>query len=185
LVAILVIITAWYRIQPPWWDNAGDLREMQDNIATGAGYEGTDEYTPVGADPTAIDKGARSVTVDGPAHAAIHVFRWHAESKSFTAQMSAPDQLALRLFPYPAWRVEVNGRSVQTSARAGSGQMLVPVEAGLNRVEIVFVRTWDRTVGGLISLITALSIALCAFLPSRRRRTSDLEHPQLGPRPEV
>jgi len=24
---------AWKRIQPPWWDNNGDLREMQDNMA--------------------------------------------------------------------------------------------------------------------------------------------------------
>ena len=62
-------------LQPPWWDNAADLREMQDNMATGAGYEGTDEYTPVGADPSYVDKDARRVTVDGPAHAAIHVSR--------------------------------------------------------------------------------------------------------------
>ena len=90
---------AWHRIQAPWWDSAADLREMQDNMATGTGYEGTDEYTPLGADPAAIDKEARNVTVAGPAHAAIRVSRWDAESKLFTAEMSAPDQLALRLFP--------------------------------------------------------------------------------------
>ena len=45
---------------------------------------------------------------------------WKAESKSFTAEMSAADQLAVRLFRYPAWRVEVNGREVETAARAGS-----------------------------------------------------------------
>ena len=49
------------------------LREMQDNMESGAGYEGTDEYTPMGADPAAIDKTARDVTVEGPARAAIHV----------------------------------------------------------------------------------------------------------------
>jgi hypothetical protein len=157
-ISVLVIVMAWHRVQAPWWDNASDLREMQDNMATGAGYEGVEEYTPVGADPGVIDKDARSVSVDGSAHAAIRVQRWEAESRIFTAEMSAPDQLALRLFRYPAWRVEVNGRVVETAAKADSGLMLVPVEAGMNRVQIRFVRTWDRAVGGWISALTLILI---------------------------
>lgn len=157
-VSILVVVGAWRYAQAPWWDTAADLREMQDNMATGAGYEGTDEYTPLGAEPGPSDKQARNVTVDGPSHAAIHVQQWDAESRIFTAEMSSADQVAVRLFRYPAWRVEVNGRVVETAARAETGQMLVPVGAGMNRVEIRFVRTWDRTAGGLISLITAISV---------------------------
>jgi hypothetical protein len=155
-LSIVVIVVGWTRVQAPWWDNAGDLREMQDNLATGAGYEGTDEYTPLGADPGATDKDARKVTVAGPAHAAIRVLAWNAEFKSFTADVSAPDQLALRLFSYPAWRVEVNGHAVAPTERQGTGQMLIPVEAGMNRVELKFVRTWDRTAGGWISVVTIL-----------------------------
>jgi hypothetical protein len=146
-----VVGMAWLRIQPPWWDNAGDLREMQDNMESGAGYEGTDEYSPLGADPGAIDKDARRVTVDGPQHAAFHVFEWNVREKVFTAEMSAPAKLALRVFNYPAWRVEVNGRLVQADAREGTGQMLVPVGAGVNRVVITFARTWDRIAGVWIS----------------------------------
>jgi hypothetical protein len=157
-VGVLVIATAWHRIQPPWWDNAGDLREMRDNMSDGIGYEGVDEYTPVGADPTAVDKDARKVKVDGGAHASIRVLQWIAESKSFTAEMSAPDRLALRLFSYPAWKVEVNGRVVSTSRHEGTGQMMVPVEAGMNRVQITLARTWDRTAGGWISLITVFAV---------------------------
>ena len=160
LLSILVIVMAWHRIQAPWWDNAADLREMQDNMESGAGYEGTDEYTPQGAEPSAIDKDARKVTVDGPARADIHVLQWNAESKAFTAEMSGPDQLALRLFPYPAWRVEVNGHTVETGAREGTGQMLVPVQAGRNRVQIHFVRTWDRALGGWVSLMAAGAVVL-------------------------
>jgi len=145
---------------------------MQDNMATGAGYEGVEEYTPIGADPTAIDKDARNVTVDGPARAAIHVYRWEAESRTFTAEMSAADRLRLRLLQYPAWRVEVNGHVVETTARAGTGQMLVPVAAGMNRVEIRFVRTWDRSLGGWISFITAISVVV--WILTSRSRTSDL-----------
>jgi hypothetical protein len=173
-VSILVIVVAWQHAQAPWWDNAADLREMQDNMATGAGYEGVEEYTPIGADPAAIDKDARNVTVDGPAHAEIHQYRWEAESRMFTAEMSAPDQLTLRLLQYPAWRVEVNGRVVETSARPETGQMMVPVGAGMNRVEIRFTRTWDREAGGWISLLAAIMMITRILVASERRRPSDL-----------
>ncbi|HTZ84623.1 MAG TPA: 6-pyruvoyl-tetrahydropterin synthase-related protein [Candidatus Acidoferrales bacterium] len=158
VASLLVIVGAWSKIQAPWWDNAADLREMQDNMSDRIGYEGTDEYTPVGAEPSTIDKTARNVTVDGPARAAIRVQQWNAESKTFTAEMSASDELALRLFPYPPWKAEVNGHVVQTGVRRGTGQMLVPVEAGMNRVQITFVRTWDRRAGGWISGICALGL---------------------------
>jgi hypothetical protein len=167
-ISILVIVVAWQRIQSPWWDNAGDLREMQENMADRVGYEGTDEYTPIGADPGAIDKNARNVTVAGPAHAAIRVSRWEAESKTFTAEMSAPDKLALRLFRYPAWQAEVNGRVVET-ATADAGQMLVPVEAGVNRVQISFIRTWDRLVGGWISLLTTVPLIVWTLRTKRTK----------------
>jgi hypothetical protein len=167
--SILVIVLAWHFLQPPWWDNAADLREMQDNMQAGTGYEGTDEYTPAGAEPTAIDKDARNVTVAGPAHAAIRISRWDAESKVISAEMSAPDQLKLRLFRYPAWRAEVNGHVVPT-ASTDTGQLLVPVEAGMNRVQLVFVRTADRSAGAWISLLTLLTVII--WTKRLRRRNS-------------
>ncbi|MGB8968513.1 MAG: 6-pyruvoyl-tetrahydropterin synthase-related protein [Candidatus Sulfotelmatobacter sp.] len=165
LAILAVLAFGWHHFQAPWWDNAGDLREMQDNMESGEGYEGVDEYTPVGADPSSVAKDARRVTVDGPAQAAIHVSRWAPEFKLFTAEMSAPGNLALRLFNYPAWRVDVNGRQVRAGAREVTGQMLVPVEAGANRVQISFVRTWDRTAGGWISLL-ALVLAFLLWKTS-------------------
>jgi hypothetical protein len=171
LAMLGVLAFGWNHFQPPWWDHAADLREMQNLMATGAGYEGVDEYTPVGADPSSVDKDARRVTVDGPAHAAIHVSQWNPEFKLFTAEMSAPDNLALRLFNYPAWRVEVNGRLVQAGAREDTGQMLVPVEAGPNRVQITFLRTWDRSAGGWISImaIVLVLVSLKTAAPASRR----------------
>jgi len=38
--------------------------------------------------------------------------------------------------------------------------MLVPVEAGMNRVQITFVRTWDRRLGGWISIVSAGCVIL-------------------------
>jgi hypothetical protein len=159
LVMLCVFGFVWRHFQAPWWDQPADLREMQDNMATGVGYEGTDEYLPLGADPSNVDKTARPVTVEGAAHATIQVSEWKADSKLFTAEMSAPDNLALRLFNYPAWRVEVNGRPVESGTRESTGQMLVPVEAGANRVQITFVRTWDRKLGAWISLFAVLLVA--------------------------
>jgi hypothetical protein len=166
-LSFILVAVGWHRIQAPWWDTPADLREMVDNMYIGAGYEGTDEYTPLGADPSAIDKDARKVTVDGPARADIHVLRWDAEDRTFTAQMSAADKLSLRLFSYPAWKTEVNGREVKTGSRPTTGQMLVPVEAGMNRVEIRFARTRDRTLGDWISFATVLGMLGWIFFRNR------------------
>jgi hypothetical protein len=162
VAALCVIGFGWHHFQSPWWDQSADLREMQDFMADGTGYEGTDEYTPVGADPSSVDKDkdARRVTVDGDAHAAIRVSEWSPEHKRFSAQMSEPDNLALHLFNYPAWHVEVNGRPASAEAQVGTGQMLIPVQAGANDIEIRFIRTWDRKVGGWISL---LAVAFTLF----------------------
>jgi hypothetical protein len=164
-VVVSVIFFAGRPFQPPWWDHAADLREMQEFMANATGYEGTDEYTPVGSNPSAIDKEARRVTVAGPAHAAIRVSEWTPEHKVFTAEMSEPDTLVLHLFNYPAWRVEVNGKRLPPGSSPESsndlGQMTIPVDPGANRVEIAFVRTWDRSAGAWITLA---AILLALFL---------------------
>jgi hypothetical protein len=162
LAGLCVLGFVWHHFQAQWWDNTADLREMQDNMATGAGYEGTDEYTPAGADASSVDKEARRVTIEGSAQGAIRVSEWAAEAKLFTADMSAQDRLVLHLFNYPALRVEVNGRQVEAVTREGTGQILVPVAEGENRVRITFVRTWDRTAGGWISILAA-ALALILY----------------------
>jgi hypothetical protein len=168
-LAMLAALTfAWQRIQPPWWDTSADIREMLDHHKTGAGYEGTDEYVPLGADPYEVKQDAPRVALENGA-APIQIQQWDAESKTFTAAVSQPGQLVLRLFNYPAWHVEVNGRPAATATRAVTRQMLIPIEAGENRVTLVFTRTWDRTLGALISLITALVLGIFVALRRKRR----------------
>jgi hypothetical protein len=60
---------------------------------------------------------------------------------------------------------------VQAGSREGTGQMLVPVEAGTNRVQISFLRTWDRRAGGWISIIAIvlLLVSLKTVAPASRR----------------
>ena len=164
IIMLAVVVFVWHRVQPPWWDTAADIAEMYDNQQEGRGYEGADEYVPAGADAYEIKQDTRRVSFEGRGTARIHVLQWAPESKEFTAHVSQSGQLVLRLFNYPAWRVEVNGHTVEAETREVTGQMEIPVQAGENRVRIVFARTWDRTTGGIVSGVTAmLMITLVVF----------------------
>ena len=162
-----VLIFVWHRVQTPWWETAADFGEMLQHQQSGVGYEGTDEYVPTGADPYEIRHDAARVALEDDSAAQIQVQRWDAEAKMFTAQVEQPGQLVLRLFNYPAWRVEVNGQGVAASARDVTGQMLIPVQKGENRVQIRFTGSWDITLGGIISVVTALFLG--GFITFRRK----------------
>lgn len=177
LCMLIVIGFVWHRVQPPWWEKTEDLGGMLGSQRSGAGYEGTDEYVPVGADPYEIRQGAPRVAFNdgGPAAdqgSQIRIQQWSAELKVFTAEGNQPGQLVLRLFNYPAWRVEVNGQVVAAVTRDDTGQMLIPVQSGKNRVRITFTRTWDRTAGGILSVVTALLLG--GLVTLRRTRSSGL-----------
>jgi hypothetical protein len=169
----------WHHVQSPWWETAGDFDEMLEHQRSGAGYEGTDEYVPVGADPYEIKQDAPLVALNeavAPGQGRqIQIQQWSAESKVFTAQVNHPAELVLRLFNYPAWKVEVNGRVVAPSTRDVTGQMLIPVQAGDNHVQITFTRTWDRTLGGIISAVTALLLG--GFVCLRRKHHKSVPGP--------
>jgi len=164
---LAVLVWVWHRAQPPWWDTAADIAEMQDNQQDGSGYEGTDEYAPTGADIYEIKKDAHRVTFEGEGNSRIHVIQWAPESKTFTANVSKSGKLVLKLFNYPAWRVEVNGHPVEARALEVTGQMIIPVEAGANEVRISFARTRDRTIGGFVSFAAGI-LLLGGMLLTRR-----------------
>jgi hypothetical protein len=176
LSMLAVIIFVGHRVQTPWWEKAEDLTQMLNAQQSGAGYEGTDEYVPVGGDPYEIKQDAPWVTLNDTLlpsvqSSRIQIQQWDAESRSFTADLAQPGQLVLRLFNYPAWHVEVNARAVTTATRAVTGQMLIPLQAGQNLVRITFSRTWDRTVGAIISATTALFLgAFVLFIRPKHRR---------------
>jgi hypothetical protein len=168
VVLLAVVAFVWNRVQPPWWDTAADINEMLDNQKDGSGYEGVDEYVPADADAYEIKQDSPLVTLENKVGGQIQVQHWDPEVKVFTANLHEPGKLILRLFKYPAWQVRINGRIVPTETQEVTGQMIVPVYAGENRLEIRFVRTWDRTLGGEISGATVLFI-LAAVVSSRKR----------------
>lgn len=168
VVLLAVVAFAWHRVQPPWWDTADDIAEMRDNQEEGSGYEGVDEYVPADGDASETKQDAPRVTVEGRARRQIQVQRWDPELKVFTADLREPGKLLLRLFNYPAWKVQINGRVASTQTQEATGQMIIPVAAGENRVEIRFVRTWDRTLGGVISAVTVLLVLAVAGLSRKK-----------------
>jgi 6-pyruvoyl-tetrahydropterin synthase related domain len=187
LILVATVGAATAIIRTGWWDPT-DVPTVAAAISSGRGYEGTDEYMPLGGDryqlpgnpdddtrpdDVSADPAPRIAMVD-PASGAIvaakgariHVQQWHAEHKIITADSAIAIRIAPRLLAYPAWEVKVDGAPVRYDAAPETTQMIIPLPAGDHRMEIHFRRTWDRTAGGAISLATAL--LLLAFSLSRR-----------------
>jgi non-canonical purine NTP pyrophosphatase (RdgB/HAM1 family) len=159
-VLLAVVIFAGYRFQPPWWDTAADIREMNDAIADSTGYEGTDEYVPAGADAYELNKSLPLVSDDAGARVPNEMLAWGETEKHFTVRAAAPQNLIVRLFNYPAWDVVVNGKPTKTRTTDVTGLIGIPIAAGDNDVHIYFRRTIDRKVGNVVSLISLVLLVV-------------------------
>ncbi len=172
LAALGIIFVVWHRVQTPWWDTAGDIQEMVDNQQDGVGNEGADEYVLAGADPYDIDQKAPLVRFESKGQAQINIQKWDAENRTINADASSPGKLVLRLFNYPSWKAEVNGHPVRTESTPHTGQMIVPISPGQNRVQITFVEGWDRTLGLLFSGLSLIVIILLFAIWNKPERLS-------------
>lgn len=159
-VMLAGLLFAWNKVQPPWWDNAADIKEMVDDMNEGRGYEGVEEYVPRGDDPSLAKPETPEVRVEGGKASAVRVDDWSAETREVEVTEEQPTQVALRLFNYPAWRVEVNDRQVTAETQPDTGKMVVPVQPGKDKIEVIFTRTRDRTAGAAVSAATALLLVV-------------------------
>jgi non-canonical purine NTP pyrophosphatase (RdgB/HAM1 family) len=176
---LTVVVVAGYRIQPPWWDNAADIREMNNAMAGGSGYEGTDEYVPAGADPYELSKSQPRVANSSGRAKRTEDMQWGPTEKRFVVHSDGADLLTLRLFNYPAWAVTVNGEPVDTQTTEVTGQMMILVTPGRKDIRIRFGRTRDRTVGGVVS---GISLVLLIMLLVVTRPVKDRERTRMRPR---
>jgi hypothetical protein len=169
-VLLAVVILAGHRIQPPWWDQARDIREMRNALVRGIGYAGTDEYVPARADPYELDKNLPLVSDETGAPIPTQMLLWGPDEKHFIVRSAdrsvSPKKITARLFSYPAWAVAVNGRPIETQQTEVTGLIVIPIAAGDNDVRIYFRRTSDRVAGDIISLI---SLATFVFAWVRTR----------------
>jgi hypothetical protein len=167
VILLAVVLIAGYRIQPPWWDRAADIREMSNALADSTGYEGADEYVPAGADPSELKKDYPRVADSSGQPRPSQMIDWGLLEKHFVVSTSSRESLTLRLFTYPAWDVTVNGKHVQTQSTDVTSQMTIPVTPGKNDIRIRFTRTRDRTIGGIVSLVS-MAMFIIVWIMARR-----------------
>jgi hypothetical protein len=190
-VALVIAATATVIVRDAWWDSA-DIPLLQAAIRTGHGYEGTEEYAPLGCDlydlpgaivdpesqdvfqkssPTPlVQRFAPDVRKDALGSLAkTSIDRWLPERKDIRVETPEPVTLALRLLNYPAWTVQIDGATVAPGSQPGIARMLVNVPTGQHRGEVNFSRTWDRTAGAAISGLSAILLLGCTVFTYRRR----------------
>ncbi len=164
--AVLAAGAAWMCTNN-WWDDQ-DAPFVADSIASGAGYQGTDEYQPLGCDRSDLpDSAPRASLLDPETKAAfsaagarLHVAAWTAEHKVVDVDARAPVTLELQLLAYPAWRATVNDASARIVPLPDTAVVSLPLAAGSNRVDLRFIHTNDRIAGFLISLAAANLLVL-------------------------
>jgi hypothetical protein len=142
------------------------------DLKAGVGQEGTDEYTPVGADTDDLQPDAPRIWLypageigdhrpahhhELPEHAQIT--SWSAERKTFSADLTQPAVAILQVMDYPAWRVHRNGQAAAKAATASSGQLQIALPAGHSEIDLRLVHTLDRLIADGISVLCLLLLA--------------------------
>ncbi len=140
----------------------------------GGRYDPTDEYTPVGADPFALDHANPTLWIavhptdpapqTGAGYSVALADRLH-----FNVSSPISGFVVLSLRDYPAWRITVNGGPVGARPHREDGLIALPINSGVSRVDIAYARTLDQTAGWMSS---ALSGALLLFIWWKRERTA-------------
>ncbi len=164
-LAILVTSgTATLLVQTAWWDSE-DIPVLRAAIANDQGFEGTDEYDPVGDDHYNLPERAPRAQIlpaqdsgGTPPKAEIHIERWTVEERKLQITSKEPLRVGLRLLNYPAWRVEVNGKVMTPLHAETNGQLILPLAPGTQLIVVRFVPTPDRTLGLAISVFAALIV---------------------------
>jgi 6-pyruvoyl-tetrahydropterin synthase related domain len=133
-----------------------DTAPLFQEVKTGAG-------AGAGAGTSALGKLAPADDVK------IQIEEWTSERRVFRMDESGPVVLAPRLVNFPSWKVTVDGGAVHVGEAPETGQMLIALPAGEHEVGIYFQRTWDRTVGGWISAVSAMALAGFALMGRRRK----------------
>jgi hypothetical protein len=175
LIACMLIAFAAYKFTRINWRARGNVSDFyQAWFPSGIGYGGVPEYSPTGTDQDSLDALRSDVPTlvrYGPAGETapidVEVKQWSPERKRFRVDSTTPITLQVKLLNYPAWHVTIDSKPVSVRALPRTGQMLIPVAAGRNNVDIVFIRTPDRTCGILFSTVS-LAVLLAYALYTKR-----------------
>ena len=171
MTGVAVACISAFIVHTVTWDHAHYLKGLISDAHSPSGYpiRFGDWSNPLGSQREKLDQAAPLVAVADSAHSAqIQIEQWQGQRKVFAVESAQPLILKLRLLSYPAWQAKLNGSIIPVRTDPDLGQMLVAVPAGSSRVEIRFARTWDRTAGTIISLMTiATCVPLMLWLRNR------------------
>ena len=198
VLGVVTVATATAIVRDAWWDSE-DIPVLAEAIRRGYGYEGTDEYAPLGCDRYSLPGSDLLLTADGalqippvsddatmltprvaeldaateklvPVKSGnLNIETWTAEHRVFTDSTKRPVNLAVRLINYPAWDVRVDGKTAHPESLEKTAQMVLPLPAGTHRVDIRFRRTWDRSSGAALSALSAIGLLGFVFLRRRKK----------------
>jgi len=187
-------IAAVYFFQP--CDDEDAVAPMVIVYKSGAGFQGVDEYTALGADDYVVATGLPDACLVTDPKTTLGIVDtpganpdWWVEQKSCDAVYSAtppeaqssPEHLRfqgalphagfliLRLRTYPAWRITLNGQPAPKLIPRDDGLIEIPVQPGLISLAVDWTTTPDVRAGRWLTLLAlTLLTALCLL---ERRRT--------------
>ena len=174
LLLLLTIPLAIFLVNNTWWD-PDEIPTLQAAVTDETGFDGTDEYDPLGDDHLDLPAHAPATKIL-PAEpeetrvpeARVQIDKWTTEEKSLRVDSPAPARLALRVLNYPAWQVKVNGARIVPDRPDNYNQMIIPIAAGSSTIQVRFARTPDRTLGMHISILCVL-LTVVLLLVGRNR----------------
>jgi hypothetical protein len=195
LCALAFIGSTLYAAQHFFRDGTeeGDMANLIAKYDSGAGFFGTDEYAPPGADNSLVATGLPGGCLTDRVDQSLGVEldprespAWRPEQHSCistaTETVIGPEHLRfqgvaaragfmiLRLRSYPAWRIAVNGRPVTGLESRQDGLTAVPVPQGSVTVTADWTTTPDVIAGRCASLLAIALLIALSFVERRLAR---------------
>jgi hypothetical protein len=176
-------------------DDQDAVPPMLDTYKSGQGFQGADEYEPLGADNSIVATNLPFACLVGDADTELGVAtgipddppEWTAAQHSCeatfepeqagaehlraTANLPHAGSLILHLRTYPAWRVLVNGRPVGALPERDDGLMAIPVPQGMVNIAVDWTTTTDQWVGRWLSGLSLFLLGGLYWLEQTRSRT--------------
>jgi hypothetical protein len=159
---------------------------------SGGGFQGTDEYTPIGADNSEVPPGLPQVRLlksadaeiaaspqpdaDAPAYAPtpqdqipgpVAIQQWQPETKIFTTTAEARGYAVLRLMDYPAWLVRANGQIITNRPHRDDGLVVIPIPSGKTTITVTYTTTSDVVWARRLTAASLLALVAMGIVRKR------------------
>lgn len=160
--------------RPSSWKKA-EIAQLQASIDAGRGYRGTPEYLPIGASA----KAAEDVEIQTRTASKVpneFATKDKGDRKTFCVQFREPREIALNLFDYPTWQVDVDGSRIDLKRTDSLGRIVADVPEGNHSIHVFLQRSWDAKLGIAISIATGVLLSYLSFMTWRQNvRSSQRE----------